>query len=75
MENEMSVINHIIEPERIGIWVAVTFTIALLALVLALVGVNRITNSAYITQTEVLLLNKKINNLTPAPAVAAVPQK
>ena len=35
----MADLNHLIEPERYGIWIAVTFVIALLALVLALIGV------------------------------------
>lgn len=59
----MTDIKHIIEPERIGLWVAATFVLALLAFVLAVVGLNRINQSAYITQGEVLILNKKIEGL------------
>ena len=59
--------NHIIEPERLGLWTAVTFTIALLALVVALAGLNRSSNLMYMTQTEALLLNKKIESIKSTP--------
>ncbi len=65
----MADINHIIEPERLGLWTAVTFVIALLALVIALIGLNRSSDLMYMTQAETLLLNKKIENARP-PAVA-----
>lgn len=58
----MADIKHIIEPERLGLWTAATFVIALLALVVALLGLNRSNDLMYMTQTEVLLLNKKIEN-------------
>lgn len=68
----MADVNHIIEPERHGIWIAATFVIALLALVIALIGLNRVNDLLYVTQTEVLLLNKKIEGSSPAvPAPAA----
>lgn len=56
-------VKHIIEPERFGVWIAATFILALLALVLALVGINRNMDLTYITQGEVLLLNKKIEDI------------
>jgi uncharacterized membrane protein len=59
----MAEIKHMIEPERLGLWVAVTFVIALLALVVSLIGFNASKNLMYMTQTEVLLLNKKIETL------------
>jgi len=59
----MAEIKHMIEPERLGLWVAVTFVIALLALVVSLIGFNASKNLMYMTQTEVLLLNKKIEAL------------
>lgn len=70
----MADVKHVIEPERFGIWIAATFVIALLALVVALVGFQRSSDLMYITQAEVLLLNKKIENAhpsvkAPAPAV------
>lgn len=64
---------HIIEPERLGLWVAVTFVIALLALVVALIGLNRTNDLLYITQTEALLLNKKIENANPTTSLPAAP--
>lgn len=64
---------HIIEPERHGIWIAVTFIIALLAFVVAIIGFNRTNDLLYITQTEVLLLNKKIENVSPAASAPAEP--
>lgn len=62
----MADIKHIIEPERFGLWIAATFVIALLALVVALIGLNRGNDLMYITQAEVLLLNKKIENANPS---------
>lgn len=62
----MADIKHIIEPERMGLWVAATFVIALLALVVAIIGLNRSNDLMYMTQAEVLLLNKKIENANPA---------
>lgn len=72
----MSDLKHIIEPERQGLWIAVTFVIALLSFVIALVGISRINNTVVATQLEVLVLNKKIESLqankdTPAPAAPA----
>lgn len=60
---------HIIEPERFGIWIAATFVIALLALVMSVVGIKRTNDLTVITQGEVLLLNKKIES--PQPVVTA----
>ncbi len=76
----MADVKHIIEPERMGLWIATTFVIALLALVVALVGLNRTRDLMYMTQTEVLLLNKKIENAksalsAPAKADSAAKQE
>ena len=69
----MTDIKHMIEPERLGLWTAVTFVIALLALVIALTALNRSSDLMYMTQAEVLLLNKKIQDANPsAPATAPV---
>lgn len=72
----MSDLKHIIEPERQGLWIAVTFIIALLSFVIALVGISRINNTVVATQLEVLVLNKKIESLqankeTGVPPAAA----
>ncbi|KIF80230.1 hypothetical protein [Noviherbaspirillum autotrophicum] len=70
-------VNHIIEPERQGLWIAATFIVALLALVLAFASLKRVNNLTYMTQTEALLLNKKIEDSktqggsAPAAAPAA----
>jgi len=72
----MADVKHIIEPERLGLWTATTFVIALLALVVALVGLNRTRDLMYMTQAETLLLNKKIENTksaSPAPTNSAQP--
>lgn len=65
---------HIIEPQRLGLWVAAAFILALLALVLALVNMKRTGEGLLISQTEILLLNKKIEALqkqvSPAPPAA-----
>lgn len=55
-------IKHIIEPERIGLWVTVTFILALIALILSFISFNRSNDLMYMTQAQVLLLNKKIEN-------------
>lgn len=71
---------HIIEPQRLGLWVAVSFILALLALVIAFIGMKRSSDGLVITQAEILLLNKKIQALEkkeipaePAPAEEAKP--
>lgn len=70
----MTDFKHIIEPERMGLWVAVTFVIALLALVTALVAIQRNTELAVVTQSEVMMLNKKIEGgSSAAPAAEAAP--
>ncbi len=76
----MADLKHIIEPERQGLWIAATFIIALLALVLAIIGIQRADELTDITQTEVVLLNKKIAGggkveSAPAPAAAGQQQK
>lgn len=70
----MANMDNIIEPDRQGIWIAATFIIALLALVVAIVGVTRTNDLTYMTQTELLLINDKIESLqTGAPAPTAAP--
>ncbi|MDO9280926.1 MAG: hypothetical protein Q7T88_00935 [Methylotenera sp.] len=69
----MANIRHIIEPERLGLWVAVTFVIALLALVTAFVGIKQSNDLMYVTQTEALLLNKKIETENSSAKTLATP--
>jgi hypothetical protein len=54
---------HIIEPERHGLWIAVTFIIALLALALSVTSIVRANIVHTGTQMEVVILNKKIEDL------------
>ncbi len=74
----MTDFKHIIEPERMGLWTAAAFIIALLALVVALVGMNRTNDMMAATQLEILMLNKKImdakkeTNAMPSASVDAV---
>lgn len=67
----MSDIKHVIDPERMGVWVAVTFVLALLALVLAFVALHRNNDLAYVTQAEVMVLNKKIEDMKKTQAASA----
>lgn len=77
MEKEMMMAEqkHIIEPERMGLWVAVTFILSLLALVVGLVSIKRVAVTTAATQLEVALLNKKIESLGKAAAVQAPAEK
>lgn len=59
----MSDIKHIIEPERQGLWIAVTFILALLAVVTSAVALNRIYESTVVSQAEVLVLFHKVEAL------------
>lgn len=67
----MTDFKHIIEPERIGLWVAASFALALLALVVAIVAIQRNAELAVVTQSEVMMLNQKIVENQPASAAEA----
>ncbi|SFN18844.1 hypothetical protein SAMN05660284_00809 [Formivibrio citricus] len=69
----MSEEKHIIEPQRLGIWVAAAFILALLALVLSLINLKRTGEGLLISQTEILLLNNKIEALQKNAAMPAAP--
>ncbi|OGA71084.1 MAG: hypothetical protein A3F77_17805 [Betaproteobacteria bacterium RIFCSPLOWO2_12_FULL_67_28] len=56
----------IIEPERHGLWIVAAFIVALIALLTSFVAVYRINVVTLGTQTEVLLLNKKIEQMRSA---------
>lgn len=66
---------HIIEPQRLGLWVAVTFILALLALVVTLVDMNRTNKALVLTQAEILLLHKRIQALQKDVTPPAEPAK
>ncbi len=64
----------IIDMERVPVLAITGFVIALLALVVAFVGIHRTNVVVLGTQTEVLALNKKIQLLDkPSPAAASQP--
>lgn len=63
----------LIEPERLGLWAAAAFILALVAFVLAFAGIYRGDHMIAATQLEILALNKKIEEMrkadvAPAPA-------
>ena len=70
----------LIDPKNLPIWTTAGFTIALLALVLALIGLYRTNAVLVATQMQIISLNKKVaeqgKRLPPAPQapVAAAPQ-
>lgn len=73
---------HIIEPERLGLWVAVGFTLALIAFVTAFISLNETKALLVGTQLEVLALDKRIGNIekgqniaAPSPSPQAEPAK
>lgn len=70
-------ISHIIEPERQGLWIAAGFIVALLALVVGAVAIYRINVVMVATQTEVLFLSNKIEELKSGQGTqgAATPQQ
>lgn len=69
----MTDFKHIIEPERMGLWTAAAFVLALLALVVALVGMNRTNDMMAATQLEILVLNKKIMDAKKEPRETSSP--
>lgn len=63
---------HLIEPQNLPTWTVAAFVLALLSLVLAFAGIYRSNVILVGTQTEVLMLNKKIDNLAKKSAPATV---
>lgn len=69
----------LIEPERAGLWAVAAFVLALIALVVAFVEMFRNEQWLATTQGEILILNKKIEDVRKvisapaAPAVSAAP--
>jgi len=56
---------HLIEPENLGLWITVTFIIALLSLVIGLTNLYRTAASTALTQIQILEVNKSLSSLTP----------
>lgn len=55
---------HIIEPENLPLWTAVTFIIALLALVIGLTNLYRTSTSTVLTQVQILKLHQELDALS-----------
>jgi hypothetical protein len=55
---------HIIEPENLPLWTAVTFIIALLALVIGLTNLYRTSTSTMLTQVQILKLHQELDALS-----------
>ena len=55
----------IIESSRLGLWVAASFVLAMLSLVVGLVAIKRLSDATVITQTELLVLDQKIEAMRP----------
>ena len=53
--------SHIIEPENFGLWISVTFIIALLSLVVGLTTLYRTAAVTALTQIQILELSQKID--------------
>ena len=56
--------NHLIEPENFGLWIAATFIIALLSLVIGLACLYRIVEATAITQVQFLEMHQKLETPT-----------
>lgn len=62
---------HIIDPQNHSTWIAASFIVALLALVVAVIGVYRNATTVVATQAQILKLNQKIEQLHGKTAAAA----
>ncbi len=56
---------HLIEPENLPLWTAVTFIISLLTLVLGLTNLYRTTEASVMAQVQILELKQKIEAISP----------
>jgi hypothetical protein len=72
--------SRFIDPKRMGVWIVVSFGLAILALVTAIMGMRESRVGAVVTQAEVLKLNERIvalEKMRPppmhAPAAGAAP--
>lgn len=63
----------VIDHDKLPMFTAVGFTLALLALVVALIGIHRTNVTVAATQLEVLALNQKITDLGKQAAVPTAP--
>lgn len=73
--------SRFINPKRMGVWIVVSFGLAVLALVTAIMGMRESRVGAVVTQAEVIKLNERIMALEKmrapppmhAPAAGAAP--
>lgn len=65
---------HIIEPERMGTWLAVMTIISILALGLSMVALKRLHDTTVITQAEILVLTNKVKTLEQKASPVQQPQ-
>jgi hypothetical protein len=56
---------HLIEPENLGLWITVTFIIALLSLVIGLANLYRTATAVALTQVQILDLTHKVEATSP----------
>jgi hypothetical protein len=56
---------HLIEPENLGLWVTVTFIIALLSLVIGLTNLYRTAAATALTQIQISDLTHKVDAASP----------
>ena len=66
---------HFIASENRGLWAAVAFILALLALVVSLVNLYRTNEMMALTQTEILMLNNKVGGAADAMAAPDAAQQ
>lgn len=77
----MSDFKHIIEPERMGLWVSAAFIVGLLGLVVAFISMHRLNTATHLNQLQLIQLNQKIESLQkgavtkPANTEAVAPAK
>jgi hypothetical protein len=56
---------HLIEPENLGLWVTVTFIIALLSLVIGLTNLYRTAAATALAQIQISDLTHKVDAASP----------
>ncbi len=55
---------HLLTPDHHQLWTVVGFILAILALVLSMVGLYRISMATVISQAQIIMLNQKIEALS-----------
>ncbi len=60
---------HLLTPDHHQLWTVVGFILAILALVLSMVGLYRISVATVINQAQIVMLNQKIETLSAKGSV------